>query len=68
MKPVSEKVDSGEPDKVVATEPGGLTSPPGLVRVDRYGSVSGLLRVRVPLGILVIVESNEAGSFDSSFS
>ncbi len=27
---------------------------PFLVKVDRYGSVSGLVRVRVPLGMLVI--------------
>ncbi len=33
---------------------GGLTSVPFLVKVDRYGSVSGLVRVRVPLGMLVI--------------
>ncbi len=33
---------------------GGLTSVPFLVKVDRYGSVSGLVRVRVPLGLLVI--------------
>ncbi len=32
----------------------GLTSVPFLVKVDRYGSVSGLVRVRVPLGMLVI--------------
>ncbi len=32
----------------------GLTGGPFLVKVDRYGSVSGLVRVRVPLGLLVI--------------
>ncbi len=33
---------------------------PFLVKVDRYGSVSGLVRVRVPLGMLVIkTESSE---------
>ncbi len=32
----------------------GLTGGPFLVKVDRYGSVSGLVRVRVPLGILYI--------------
>jgi len=32
----------------------GLTSGPYLVKVDRYGSVSGLVRVRVPLGVLFI--------------
>ncbi len=31
-----------------------LTGGPYLVKVDRYGSVSGLVRVRVPLGVLVI--------------
>ncbi len=31
-----------------------LTGGPFLVKVDRYGSVSGLVRVRVPLGLLVI--------------
>ncbi len=31
-----------------------LTGEPFLVKVDRYGSVSGLVRVRVPLGVLVI--------------
>ncbi len=36
-----------------------------LVKVDRYGSVSGLVRVRTPLGFLVVVpSSNEAGSFE----
>jgi len=44
--------------------PSGLTGGPFLVKVDRYGSVSGLVRVRVPLGELVIVPGkNEAGSF-----
>ncbi len=33
---------------------GALTEGPFLVKVDRYGSVSGLVRVRVPLGVLVI--------------
>ncbi len=45
---MTEPVDPG-------TEPGGLTKPPGLVKVDRYGSVSGLVSVEVPLGWLVIV-------------
>ena len=37
-----------------------LTGGPFLVKVDRYGSVSGLVRVRVPLGLLVIhTESSE---------
>jgi len=42
----------------------GLTSGPFLVKVDRYGSVSGLVRVRVPLGMLVIVPTKEV-SFGS---
>jgi len=47
--------------------PSGLTGGPFLVKVDRYGSVSGLVRVRVPLGVLVIVPcSNEAGSFEQA--
>ncbi len=54
------------PDKVV--EPvegtGGLTPVPFLVKVDRYGSVSGLVRVRVPLGMLVIRPTKEV-SFGS---
>ncbi len=33
---------------------GDLWKVPHLVKVDRYGSVSGLVRVRVPLGMLVI--------------
>ncbi len=43
-------------DEVVPSVEGleGLTSGPFLVKVDRYGSVSGLVRVRVPLGVLVI--------------
>ena len=32
-----------------------LKSGPYLVKVDRYGSVSGLVQVKVPLGVLVIV-------------
>ncbi len=55
-----------EPDSAVdAPESGGLTMPPRLVKVDRYGSVSGLVRVRVPLGMLVIVPTKEV-SFGSS--
>ncbi len=43
----------GEPvDPGVEAVP--LTRGPFLVKVDRYGSVSGLVRVRVPLGVLVI--------------
>ena len=41
-----------------------LTGGPFMVKVDRYGSVSGLVRVRVPLGTLVIVAPEEA-SFGS---
>ncbi len=37
---------------------GALTRAPYLVKVDRYGSVSGLVRVRVPLGFLVIKTEN----------
>ncbi len=31
-----------------------LTGGPYLVKVDRYGSVSGLVQVKVPLGMLII--------------
>jgi len=49
-----------EPDSVVpAVDEGALTKAPSLVKVDRYGSVSGLVRVRVPLGMLVIVPTKE---------
>ena len=48
------------PDDPGKVGEGGLTEPPSLVKVDRYGSVSGLVRVRVPLGVLVIkTESSE---------
>ena len=48
---------------VVEGVSGGLTPAPFLVKVDRYGSVSGLVRVRVPLGLLVIhTESSEVPS------
>ncbi len=46
-----------------------LRSGPFLVKVDRYGSVSGLSRVETPLGILrirLIDTPNEAGSFGDS--
>ncbi len=46
---MNEPVDPG-----VASGGGALTKAPLLVKVDRYGSVSGLVRVRVPLGVLVI--------------
>ncbi len=45
------------------TEPGPLTKGPGLVKVDRYGSVSGLVRVRTPLGFIVIEYPTEEDSF-----
>ena len=56
----------GEP--VDPGDAGAFTGPPLLVKVDRYGSVRGLVRVRVPLGFLVVrvVPSNEAGSFEGS--
>jgi len=44
---VGEPVDPG-------VEGAALQGGPFLVKVDRYGSVSGLVRVRVPLGVLVI--------------
>ena len=49
-------LDVGEPKDPVeqVDTPGPLTGPPCLVKVDRYGSVSGLVRVRVPLGVLVL--------------
>jgi len=52
----SEKEYSEDADNAVggAGGAGGLTPAPFLVKVDRYGSVSGLVRVRVPLGMLVI--------------
>ena len=53
--------DSVEPDNVVAAEAGALTEGPGLVRVDRYGSVSGLVEVEVPLGLIVIVDRMRQG-------
>ncbi len=49
--------DSEGPDSPVGAARGGLTDPPRLVRVDRYGSVSGLVRVRKPIGVIVIVPS-----------
>ncbi len=42
-----------------------LTGGPFLVKVDRYGSVSGLVRVRVPLGELVIKTESSEVSFGS---
>ena len=58
---MGEPVDPGRPSE------GALTKVPSLVKVDRYGSVSGLVRVRVPLGVLVIAAPNicEEDSFGS---
>jgi len=52
----------GEPSNPAVQSEGleGLTSGPFLVKVDRYGSVSGLVRVRVPLGMLVIRQKSES--------
>jgi len=44
----------GEPDDPGVVEQGALTKAPCLLKVDRYGSVSGLVRVRVPLGFIVL--------------
>ncbi len=46
----------GEPVNPAVEEVGlpGLTGGPFLVKVDRYGSVSGLVRVRVAVGTIVI--------------
>ena len=49
----------GEPDDPGAETVPRLQGGPFLVKVDRYGSVSGLVRVRVPLGVLVIVPTKE---------
>ena len=54
----------GEPVDPGRSEEGALTKAPFLVKVDRSGSVSGLVRVRVPLGLLVIVPTKEV-SFGS---
>ena len=56
----------GEPEDPGIEGPPGLTGGPFLVKVDRYGSVSALSRVETPLGWLVIVRPNEAGSFGRS--
>ncbi len=58
-------LDVGKPSNPAVEGDGaeGLTPAPFLVKVDRYGSVSGLVRVRTPLGFLVIARPNEAGSF-----
>ncbi len=54
-KPVDPAVLEGPP----------LRGGPFLVKVDRYGSVSGLVRVRVPLGVLVIKTEKVEVSFGS---
>ena len=50
----------GEPKDLVLEGAAGLTAGPFLVRVDRYGSVSGLVKVKVPIGVIVI-KSPELG-------
>jgi len=56
----------GSPDNTVDAESaGGLTVPGGLVKVDRYGSVSGLVRVRTPLGFIVIEYPTEEVPYGS---
>jgi len=52
-------------DERSALGPGGLTDPPSLVKVDRYGSVSGLVRVRVPLGFIVIMSEKSEVPYGS---
>ena len=55
----------GEPDNP-AEGLEGLTSGPFLVKVDRYGSVSGLVKVKVALGTLFIKRApTEEDSFGS---
>ena len=51
-------------DPAVVSE-GALTRVPSLVKVDRYGSVSGLVRVRTPLGFIVLEYPTEEDSFGS---
>ncbi len=48
-----------EPDDPGVDREGPLTEGPFLIKVDRYGSVSGLVRVRTPIGWLVIVPTEE---------
>ncbi len=50
----------GEPKDPVSEGAPGLTGGPFLVKVDRYGSVRGLVRVRVPLGVIVIKVSESS--------
>ena len=51
---MGEPKDPVEDAGLLSTPDLGLTGGPFLVKVDRYGSVSGLVRVRVPLGVLFI--------------
>ena len=53
-------LDVGEPDDPGLRKGPPLIGGPFLVKVDRYGSVSGLVRVRVPGGYIVIVESEQS--------
>ena len=55
----------GEPVDPGVGEQGTLTKVPCLVKVDRYGSVSGLVRVRTPLGMIVLEYADEGGSLGS---
>jgi len=57
--------EPNNPEAGVEELTGPLTGPPCLVKVDRYGSVSGLVRVRVPLGMLVIRTEKSEVSFGS---
>ncbi len=64
-----EKYSEGAGPGSTGAEPSPLTKVPFLVKVDRYGSVSGLSRVETLLGTLRIrwVDApNEAGSFGDS--
>ncbi len=50
---MGEPVDPGE-------EGASLTGGPFLVKVDRYGSVSALVKVKVPIGVIVIRQSESS--------
>jgi len=58
-------LDVSKPVDPADLSEGALTQVPSLVKVDRYGSVSGLVRVRVPLGFIVIEYPDVGGSFGS---
>ncbi len=59
-------LDVRTPEDPVA-EVGALTEGPHLVKVDRYGSVSGLVRVRTPLGFIVLEYPEDSfGTYVSS--